>query len=107
MQDFGTSYGRAWGPEALAQRARHVVADEADALMSSDAYWRPLRKLLDVRSHVDGNVVSMALGIFLARIADLPECTVAHSDRVRQFVACALGLKEEGAGLHLFLACSC
>jgi hypothetical protein len=44
----GGMYGRGWSAAAIAQRVRHFVADEADALVASDSYWQPLCKVLDV-----------------------------------------------------------
>ena len=49
LTDYGSAYGRGWAAEALAERVRHLVADEADALVSSDSYWQPLCRILDVR----------------------------------------------------------
>lgn len=46
---YGESYGRAWTPDAMAQRIRHLVADEADLLVSNPTYWDPLVKFMDVR----------------------------------------------------------
>jgi hypothetical protein len=48
LAEFGGSYGRQWTPGGLAQTVRHFVADEADALVSSDSYWEPLSRILDV-----------------------------------------------------------
>lgn len=45
----GAAYGASWSPGNFAQRVRHVVIDEADALLVSDSYWRPLQQVLDVR----------------------------------------------------------
>lgn len=49
LRGCGSAYGRAWAPEAVAQRARHIVIDEADALLASDCYTKPLSDLLNVR----------------------------------------------------------
>ena len=49
LTEFGGAFGREWSAEGLAQRVRHFVADEADAMVVSDSYWQPMCRLLDVR----------------------------------------------------------
>lgn len=49
LDESGGAYGPQWDPFNFAQCIRHVVADEADALFTSDAYFKPLTRLLDVR----------------------------------------------------------
>jgi hypothetical protein len=49
LDEAGGAYGPQWEAENLAQCVRHVVADEADALFTSDSFLKPLTRLLDVR----------------------------------------------------------
>lgn len=49
LDEAGGAYGAQWEAENLAQCVRHVVADEADALFTSDSFLKPLTRLLDVR----------------------------------------------------------
>ena len=49
LLEFGDAYGQEWSAEALSQRVRHVVADEADMLVTNPAYFDPLTKFMDVR----------------------------------------------------------
>ena len=49
LDEAGGAYGAQWEAENLAQCVRHVVADEADALFTSDSFLKPLARLLDVR----------------------------------------------------------
>lgn len=48
LQEFGEAYGKEWAPEAMSQRVRHLVADEADMLVSNPTFWEPLLKFLDL-----------------------------------------------------------
>jgi hypothetical protein len=49
LEEAGRSYGPEWEAQSFAQRVRHVVADEADALITSDSFWKPLEEILNVR----------------------------------------------------------
>lgn len=50
LEEAGSAYGPEWAPDNFAQRVRHVVIDEADAQLTSDSFYRPLSKILDVCS---------------------------------------------------------
>lgn len=50
LDEAGSSYGPQWELNNFAQCVRHVVADEADALFTSDSFYKPLTRILDVRS---------------------------------------------------------
>ena len=50
LEEAGSAYGPEWVPENFAQRVRHIVIDEADAQLTSDSFYRPLSKILDVRT---------------------------------------------------------
>ena len=82
LTDYGSAYGRGWAAEALAERVRHLVADEADALVSSDSYWQPLCRILDVRTRLFCSAVAVCPDSYwqpLCRILDVRHCLLCSA----------------------------
>lgn len=72
LEEAGGAYGPEWVPENFAQRVRHVVIDEADAQLTSDSFYRPLSRILDVQSPMRPPAHILLIGTTALRPFDFP-----------------------------------
>eukprot|EP00892_Ulva_mutabilis_P009388 jgi/Ulvmu1/6821/UM031_0025.1 len=70
LQEAGSAYGPEWIPENFAQRVRHIVIDEADAQLTSDSFYRPLSKILDLMRTIDRSFTARSVAAVTGIDAD-------------------------------------